>query len=63
MIKKKIAEEVGKAEKSLEAEVESLYRGKDEVCLCITELPSKGLPNEEIIERVKVYMDLGKAAA
>ena len=58
-IKNKIAEEVGKADKSLEEDVASLYRGKDDECICITQLPSKGLPNEEILDKIKIYMDLG----
>jgi len=59
VIKNKIDIEFEKADQTLEKDVAQLYTTLNAELACITQLPQAGMSNENIIEKIKEYMDLG----
>lgn len=60
MIKKKVDEEIRKAEKVMKHDIKSLYQGDNAECIFVTNLPHKGASTEDILSRIKDYLELGK---
>lgn len=62
-VRRKVDEEVKKAEKVMKQDIKALYQGDKDDVVFITDLPSSGLTAEEILSRIEnEYLDLGKTA-
>ncbi|CAL8106418.1 unnamed protein product [Orchesella dallaii] len=58
-VKRKVDEEVKKAEKVMKHDIKTLYQGDNSECIFITDLPSAGLSTQDILEKIKDYSKLG----
>lgn len=64
VVKRKIDEEIGKTDLALQKDINDLFRVKnsdsDVDIHYITKLPCNGLTDEDILQKLTEYMDLGK---
>lgn len=58
-VKRKVNEEVDKAQKTLYKDIANLYKDKNGECTFITKLSSEGRPLETVLAKVAEYLEMG----
>ncbi|XP_021945961.1 sphingosine-1-phosphate lyase [Folsomia candida] len=61
-VKRKVNEEVDKAQKTLYKDIANLYKDKNGECTFITKLSSEGRPLETVLAKVAEYLEMGNYA-
>lgn len=59
-VKRKIDEEIKKAEKVMKHDIKGLYTGENQQCVFVTDLPKTGLNTEDLLSRINEYLELGR---